>query len=141
MRLGYTYLSLKDLEWEESSNIVPSIFRDSMSAINPDIKDKEVDDALVELGLLLDNEDLGKAFYEWVTDQSGFKIIDFENFGRNSFHVVTEYTCKNEDEEFRPNITLLVNGLPLIFIEVKKPNNRDGILAERNRKKRGQIYF
>jgi type I restriction enzyme, R subunit len=35
--------------------------------------------------------------------------------------------------EFRPDITLLVNGLPLVFTEVKKPNNRDGILAERTR--------
>ncbi len=133
MRLGYTYLSLKDLEWDESSNIVPAIFRDSISAINPDAKGKEIDDALVELGLLLDNEDLGKAFYERITDRSGLKFIDFENFDHNSFHVVTEYTCKNEDEEFRPDITLLINGLPLVFIEVKKPNNRDGILAERNR--------
>ena len=40
---------------------------------------------------------------------------------------------QNGDDEFRPDITLLINGLPLIFTEVKKPNNRDGILAERHR--------
>jgi type I restriction enzyme, R subunit len=40
---------------------------------------------------------------------------------------------KNGDEEFRPDITLLINGMPLAFIEVKKPNNRDGIIAERQR--------
>jgi type I restriction enzyme R subunit len=34
---------------------------------------------------------------------------------------------------FRPDITLLVNGMPLVFIEVKKPNNREGILAEHER--------
>ncbi len=28
---------------------------------------------------------------------------------------------------------MLINGLPLAFIEVKKPNNQEGILAERNR--------
>ena len=42
-------------------------------------------------------------------------------------------TCKNGDDEFRPDITLLINGMPLAFIEVKKPNNREGVLAERNR--------
>lgn len=72
-------------------------------------------------------------FYEFITETSGLKIIDFEDFNRNSFHVVTAFTCKKDDEEFRPDITLLINGLPLAFIEVKKPNNRDGILAERNR--------
>lgn len=132
-RLGYTYLSLKGLKWDESSNIVPSIFRKSVSALNPSAMPVEVENALGQLNLLLDNEDLGKQFYEKITETSGLKIIDFEDFNRNSFHVVTEFTCKKDDEEFRPDITLLINGLPLVFIEVKKPNNRDGILAERNR--------
>jgi type I restriction enzyme R subunit len=59
--------------------------------------------------------------------------IDFNDFNNNSFHVVTELPCKNGDDEFRPDITLLINGMPLVFIEVKKPNNHEGILAERNR--------
>lgn len=132
-RLGYVYLSLKGLRWDESSNIVPSIFRESVSTLNPSATPVEIETALDHLNLLLDNEDLGKQFYEQITQTSGLKIIDFENFNRNSFHVVTEFTCKKDDEEFRPDITLLINGLPLAFIEVKKPNNRDGILAERNR--------
>jgi len=132
-RLGYTYLSLKGLNWDESSNIVPSIFRKSVSALNPSASPVEIENSLGQLDLLLDNEDLGKQFYEEITQTSGLKIIDFEDFNRNSFHVVTEFTCKKDDEEFRPDITLLINGLPLVFIEVKKPNNRDGILAERNR--------
>jgi type I restriction enzyme R subunit len=132
-RLGYTYLSLKGLEWDESSNIVPSIFCQSVAAINPTATSSEIEVALAHLDLLLDNEDLGKKFYEQITQTSGLKIIDFEDFNRNSFHVVTEFTCKKGDEEFRPDITLLINGLPLVFIEVKKPNNRDGILAERSR--------
>ena len=66
---------------------------------------------------------------------SGTKLIDFENPENNDWHVTTEFTCENEDteDEFRPDITCFVNGLPLAFIEVKKPNNREGILAERER--------
>ena len=86
-----------------------------------------------EITLLLDNEDLGKAFYERLTERSGIKLIDFENFENNSFQVVTELTYKNGDEEFRPDIILLINGMPLAFIEVKKPNNPEGVLAERKR--------
>lgn len=133
IRLGYTYLSLKGLNWDESSNIVPSIFRERVSVLNPSATLVEIEAALGQLNLLLDNEDLGKQFYEKITETSGLKIIDFEDFNRNSFHVVTEFTCKKDDEEFRPDITLLINGFPLVFIEVKNPNNRDGILAERNR--------
>ncbi|MFY8200473.1 MAG: type I restriction endonuclease [Pirellula staleyi] len=133
IRLGFTYLSLKGLEWDESSNIIPAIFRKSVASLNPNATPAEIENAIAQLGLLLDNEDLGKHFYEQITQTSGLKIIDFENFDRNSFHVVTEFTCKKDDEEFRPDITILVNGLPLAFIEVKKPNNREGILAERDR--------
>lgn len=132
-RLGYTYLSLKGLEYAETSNIVPSLFRESIAALNPSATAQEIDNALNQLDLALDNEDLGKQFYEKITATSGLKIIDFEDLDRNTYHVVTEFTCKKDDEEFRPDITLLINGLPLVFIEVKKPNNRDGILAERQR--------
>ncbi len=133
IRLGYTYLSLNNCQWDESCNIITSIFQKSVSEINPDASQGDIDRALSELSLFLDNEDLGKQFYERIVATSGLKIIDFEDFDRNSFHVVTEFSCINEDEEFRPDVTVLVNGLPLVFIEVKKPNNRDGILAEQKR--------
>jgi type I restriction enzyme R subunit len=67
------------------------------------------------------------------TGNSGYKLIDWDNFHRNTFHVCTELTCKNGEDEFRPDITVFVNGLPLSFIEVKKPNNPEGIKAERDR--------
>lgn len=134
-RLGYTYLSLNKANWDEASNIFPDIFKESIKRINIENPFTESDLSRLydEISLLLENEDLGKAFYEKLVDQSGTKLIDFKNFDNNSFHVVTELTCKKDDEEFRPDITLLINGMPLIFIEVKKPNNQDGIQAELNR--------
>lgn len=61
---------------------------------------------------------------------SPVKLIDFDNIGNNTFHFTAEFTCKNGQDEFRPDITLFVNGLPLCFVEVKKPNNHGGMLAE-----------
>lgn len=133
IRLGYTYLSLKGQDWDKGTNIFPEIFKTSIARINPSTSSDDVERFLKEISLLLDNEDLGRAFFEKLTDRSNIKLIDFENFNNNSFHVVTELTCVNSDEEFRPDITLLINGMPLIFIEVKKPNNREGIIDERNR--------
>ncbi len=88
---------------------------------------------LEKISLILDNEDLGEEFYRLLTSTSGIKLIDFRDFNNNSFNVVTELTYKNGEDEFRPDITLLINGMPLVFIEVKKPNNKEGILAEKNR--------
>lgn len=56
-RLGYTYLSLKGLEWDASSNIVPSLFFQSVSAINPSATSSEIEASLALLDLHLDNED------------------------------------------------------------------------------------
>ncbi|MGI2150551.1 type I restriction endonuclease subunit R [Shewanella baltica] len=133
MRLGYQYLSLKDHSWDLDTNIFPELFKKAISKINQGIEEDEARRLLNDVKLLLDNEDLGRAFFERLSERSNIKLIDFENFNNNSFHVVTELTCKNGDEEFRPDITLLINGMPLVFIEVKKPNNREGILAERDR--------
>jgi type I restriction enzyme R subunit len=132
-RLGYEYLSLKNQQWDEATNIFPDIFKESIARINPGLEAAEIVRTKTDLTILLDNEDLGKAFYHRLVTRSGVKLIDFDNFDRNSFHVVTELTCKNGEDEFRPDITLLINGMPLAFIEVKKPNNKDGILAERER--------
>jgi len=103
-RLGYSYLSLKDAEWDRVTNIFPALFRDSLQRINPEAPSDDIDRLLQEISLLLENEDLGKAFYERLTRTSGLKLIDLEDFARNSFHVVTELTCRNGDEEFRPDI-------------------------------------
>lgn len=133
VRLGYEYISLRDAEWDLNTNIFPEIFKQSIQHINPTLGFDDVDRVLLDLKLTLDNQDLGKAFYNKLTSTSGVKLIDFDNFDRNTFNVVTELTYQKDDEEFRPDITLLINGMPLAFIEVKKPNNKDGVLAERER--------
>jgi len=132
-RLGYKYLSLKNSKWDINTNIFTDIFKSSIERINETTKDLDSKKVYEELSLLLDYEDLGKAFYQRIIEKSGVKLVDFENFENNSFHVVTELTYKKDDEEFRPDIILLINGMPLVFIEVKKPNNKDGVLAERER--------
>lgn len=130
-RLGYEYLSLSKSKWDESTNIFTDIFATSIARINnEDIDTKRL---LDDISLILDSEDLGKSFYEMLIATSGTRLLDLENFANNSFHVVTELPCKNGEDEFRPDITILINGMPLAFIEVKKPNNPEGVLAERDR--------
>jgi type I restriction enzyme R subunit len=131
--LGYDYLSPADNKRDESTNIFTDVFSQSIKRLNPDLKSDDVKRLLDKINLSLDNDDLGQAFYEMLTSTSGIKLIDFNDMKNNSFNVVTELTCKNGEDEFRPDITLLINGMPLAFIEVKKPNNPEGILSERDR--------
>jgi len=132
-RLGYDYISLHSKPKINEYNIFTDVFKKSISKINPNVEEYEIDRLLVDLTSKLDYEDLGKAFYKYLMNQSGIKLIDFDNFDNNNFNVVTELPYANGEENFRPDIIVLINGLPLFFIEVKKPNNKEGIIAERNR--------
>ncbi len=132
-QLGYTYISLKDAAWDIETNIFTDLFRESITKINKDQPNLDIDRLYQDINIALENEDLGRTFYDMLINQSGIKLIDFENFENNSFHVVTELTYKNGQEEFRPDVICLVNGMPLVFIEVKKPNNKEGVIAERKR--------
>lgn len=134
-RLGYKYLSLTCAKRDEATNIFTDIFAEGIRKINSEqvLEDADIQRLLENISLALDNEDLGEAFYDMLTASSGTKLVDFKNFNNNLFNVVTELTYKNGEDEFRPDITLLINGMPLAFIEVKKPNNHEGILAERDR--------
>lgn len=134
IKLGYEYIPLSQHSRRIDTNIFESIFIESVFKINGgEISQEEIVRVLDELSLELDYEDLGQKFYDRITAKSGIKLIDFENFDNNSFHVTAELTAQNGDEEFRPDITVLVNGMPLAFIEVKKPHNKEGVLAERSR--------
>lgn len=136
-RLGYRYIKQKDCSgaYCPKTNISKGILRDSINRLNGTaLTEADVDSLVEELAIKLNTDDLGRAFYKiLLSGFNGLRLIDLEDESRNSYHVVTELTYQNGEDEFRPDITLLVNGLPLAFIEVKKPNNRDGIIAEHTR--------
>lgn len=131
--IGYRYLSLKNMEYDVNTNILTDVLRHKIKEFNPEKTDIEISQFIAKISNVLDNDDLGREFYGLLTSVSDFKLINFSEPDKNDFICTTEFTCKNGDDEFRPDITLLVNGLPIAFIEVKKPNNKEGILAERDR--------
>ena len=136
-RLGYSYIGRINEEqanivYQPETNILIDEFKKQFIKLNPEYAD-QVDDTLENIKNELENNDLGKQFYKRLVSESPVKLIDFKNINNNSFCFTAEFTCKNGNEEFRPDITLFINGLPLVFIEVKRTNNQGGMLAESNR--------
>lgn len=118
--------------YDPDTNILIDVFRSQFCKLNPG-KEKEFDQLLATIKQELDNDDLGRSFYNRLKAVSPIKLIDYKHPENNLYHFTAEFTCKNGQDEFRPDITLFVNGLPLVFIEVKKPNNHGGIVAESER--------
>lgn len=133
-KLGYTYLD-NICAYDTKTNILIDVFLNAVKRLNPTMSSQDVSLLFSKIINIADNDDLGREFYQLLSATSGVKLIDFDNPDNNDWHVTTEFTCENEDtdDNFRPDITCFVNGLPLAFIEVKKPNNHEGILAERER--------
>lgn len=139
-RLGYTYYGrifedMADTVYDPDTNILKDVFLTQFKKLNPE-HEGEAEQVLKAIRQELDNDDLGKSFYSRLKTTSPVRLIDFDNPKNNAFHCTAEFTCKNGQDEFRPDITLFINGLPLVFIEVKKPNNHGGMVAESDRMNR-----
>ena len=143
-RLGYTYMSIKDKErnvdYDGDTNIFYSQFLSAVNRINQtELRLEDAKKIIGELKIKLDNDDLGKSFFKILQSGiDGIKLIDFSDITgtKNDYTVVTELPYENGDDNFRPDIVVLINGIPLSFIEVKRQNNREGILTERSRMER-----
>ncbi|MCM1136275.1 MAG: DEAD/DEAH box helicase family protein [Clostridium sp.] len=141
LRLEYDYQSLKadDIDIDFSTKIFVNRFKPAIEAINGRrFTYDEIKAIITDIHNVLKNNDLGKEFYSWlVNPQDKVKLIDFDNIAKNDFAVVDELpfsvTPGTEEGSFRPDINILINGMPIAFLEVKKPNNDGGIQKEFDR--------
>lgn len=150
MGMGFKYISLKGLktkyiiapktEFDPLTNILTDYFTEAYNKLNPNVENGAAGKLLAKIQSSLMNDDLGRQFYNEILLNTGERIIDLSSpvnfYKNNTFQVATEMTCGDKDSDnYRPDITLFVNGLPLAFIEVKKENNHKGIQAETDRMK------
>ncbi|MCQ2940556.1 type I restriction endonuclease [Helicobacter pylori] len=125
-KLGYDFISQKDKpKLDTATNILIDSFTQAFERLNPT---KNAKDMLAEMKKRLNYDDLGKSFYEYLL-KSEHQIIDFNNPNNNLYEMMAELTYKS----LRPDITLFINGLPLVNIEVKQPFAEKGIKEERDR--------
>ncbi|WRB30677.1 type I restriction endonuclease subunit R [Helicobacter pylori] len=125
-KLGYNFISQKNKpNLDTATNILTDSFTEAFERLNPN---KNAKDVLAEIKKRLNYDDLGKSFYEYLL-KSEHQIIDFDNPNNNLYEMMTELPYKS----FRPDITLFINGLPLVNIEVKQPYAGQGIKEERDR--------
>ncbi|MCQ2665484.1 type I restriction endonuclease subunit R, partial [Helicobacter pylori] len=112
---------------DTATNILTDSFTQAFNQLNPN-PTKNAKDVLTEMKKRLNYDDLGKRFYEYLL-KSEHQIIDFDNPNNNLYEMMTELPYKS----LRTDITLFINGLPLVNIEVKQPYAEKGIKEERDR--------
>lgn len=119
-----------------SECILPGVFLESLKRINPQI-DTEILEGIVrdfrKDYTATDMVDTNYKFYNQIrngikvkTKKNGkedfdiVKIMDFDKVDNNSFHCVNQMWIKGRFNYRRPDVLLFVNGLPVVFIELKK---------------------
>lgn len=136
LRLGYEYQTLKGARVDFETKIFIDRFKIAIERINKRaISNDELFSLLAEINTLIKNNDLGKEFYKrLISSEYPIRLLDLDDFKNNDFAVVNElpFSIKEGTEEgsFRPDINILINGMPLAFLEVKHPDNSGGIQVE-----------
>ncbi len=115
--------------------ILPDILVNSLKGNNPQIPENILKDIVKDLRIYISNKDLKDINYEnykLIKDgirveyekdgkkrQDIVRLIAFNNAYRNTFTIVSQMWIKGEFGYRRPDLILFINGLPLVFIELK----------------------
>ena len=124
--------------------ILEDRLRDALDRLNPDLPYEALEDAFRKLtnpqgtSLAVKNESFHRMLVEGVNveyrDEDGrirgaqVRVIDFEDVGANDFVAVNQFVVVENKNSRRPDIVLIVNGLPLGIVELKNPTDEDATI-------------
>ena len=115
--------------------ILPEVFRNALKRINPNVSEDIIDGIVNDYRRDFSSQDMVDVNYRLYNqlrnglrvdtrtakgdDFEIVKLIDFDNIENNDFHCVNQMWIKGHYRYRRPDVLLFVNGLPVVFIELK----------------------
>jgi len=139
---GWTYMSPDDalrLRRGETCPILWDTFIEKAQSFNPGtvdrLKAEEIASHLIRVLPTIEGNlqaweylrGLKTVFVEAERRERNLRLIDFDNPGRNVFHVTDEFSFTNGVHTTRADIVFLINGVPIILIETKAATKLEGI--------------
>lgn len=118
-----------------SECILPEVFLSALRRLNPQLDDEILKAILQDFRRDYSGTDMTDTNYKFYNQiRNGIKVktrnrnredfdivklIDFDNPERNDFHCVNQMWIRGRINYRRPDVLLFVNGLPMVFIELK----------------------
>lgn len=137
---GWHYVPATGLPRQPKDVFIETFLREALIRLNPAIaanpdRAEEVIYKLRAMVLAVRSDGIISAneqFTEWLRGNKTMpfgdnyahvpvRLIDFDNLDNNQYIVTCQYTYRAGATEKRPDLVLLVNGLPLVIIEAKTP--------------------
>lgn len=137
--LGYSYAYGPDIERDYHSPLYEDELLPALWAVNPDLPQEALDDAVYKLknfesGTLLQKN---MVFTDYLQngvpvkfavkgeERSGLVyLVDYQHPKNNRFTAINQWTVI-ENSEKRADVVLFVNGLPLVVVELKSPSREE----------------
>jgi type I restriction enzyme, R subunit len=143
MALGWTYRTREQiaaLRPDDSEVLLLPLLREKLKALNPEVLTDEarVDAIITKLRACRDNEQWITWLKDGVNHQfdpgettKDVRLINYENLQENDWCVTNQFPVEGNTPR-RPDIVLLINGIPVVVIEAKtasrnKPDWREGV--------------
>lgn len=140
--LGYRHLNCFETDTTERESetdvIIKPLLKRKLKELNPHLSNEILEEAFNELcntrfdksdlhanreiyALLKDGIEVNITTTSGRTEPERVKVIDFKDEHKNDFLVTSQLWIKG-DLRLRPDLIVFVNGLPLLFIELKNSN-------------------
>ncbi|MCG2826630.1 MAG: hypothetical protein L6265_08585, partial [Thermoplasmatales archaeon] len=131
--MGWNYVPASELRRTPEEAFDYPALKEALRKLNPDVikTDEDVQRVISKLERLSNDISGNKEFSEWLKGEKSIvlkqgekaktvKLIDYENIENNKFVVTNQFRFSGY-ENVRFDIVLMVNGIPLIMMEAKKP--------------------
>jgi len=129
--LGWEYVPPKSLDRNLDEAFDLSRLKRALKLLNPQVlkTDEDVDKVIERLELLPNDIRGNEEFFDWLKGEASIalrqdekhqtiRLIDYENHENNNFTVTNQFPFAGY-ANIRPDIILMVNGIPLSIIEAK----------------------
>jgi type I restriction enzyme R subunit len=139
----------KELEREYSDSILTGRLKERLQLINSEIPDEAIDEAIRKIrknnsqDLVSNNHDFHNLVVNGIDVQYRKRngsikhdkvfLFDFYHLENNEFLAVNQFTIIENRHERRPDIVLFVNGIPLVIIELKNPEDENATIWSAHR--------
>ena len=146
------YVSAKEVGWEyvnreqsanyrhgETGLFFYDVLKEQLVKLNPGIVDEAKADSIIKdlenvRSTIEGNSDVLRylkgeksVYHDGEKREINLQLIDFEDMSQNKFHVTDEWRYTNGTHANRGDVILLVNGIPVIIVETKGVNKKEGI--------------
>ena len=140
--VGWEYISPDEalrLRGGRTGFVLRELFIDQMQRLNQDFMDHLLAEELIKrLERIRPNIEGNEVALEYIKGlrtvfvpnekrERNVRFVDTEEFERNRFHVTDEFSFTNGSKTIRPDLVLLINGVPLFLIETKASHKIEGI--------------